>query len=156
MDYKKQGEDFLLETDVKMEVEHIGNDFYFDGDKDKRDIYRVTFKRKDRSFSIRFGQSMVKSKPTEEELYRASDYGSTFYSKKYLAVKNRKEVPTAYDVLSCLEKHHPGSFGNFCCEYGYEEDSRKAFKIYQEVLEQWEKVSSLWTEAELEKMQEIQ
>lgn len=42
--------------------------------------------------------------------------------------------PTAADVLSCLisdaSSGDSGSFGDFCCDFGYDTDSRKAFDLY--------------------------
>lgn len=39
----------------------------------------------------------------------------------------------AYDVLSCLEWSDPGSFEDFCGEFGYEPDSIKANKTWRAV-----------------------
>lgn len=61
MDYNKQATDFLQSTNTEMKVEFVENGIHFDGDKDTRDIYKVTFKRGNRSFSLRFGQSLVNS-----------------------------------------------------------------------------------------------
>jgi len=64
--------------------------------------------------------------------------------------------PSAYDLLSCLTKYDPGTFENFCSDYGYDPDSRKAEKTYRSVLEEWNNVSNLFTEYEIEQLQEIQ
>ena len=43
------------------------------------------------------------------------------------------EQPTAYDVLACISSdlNCPESFKEFCGEYGYEEDSRKAYATFK-------------------------
>lgn len=64
--------------------------------------------------------------------------------------------PTAYDILCCLTKGDPGTFEDFCNDYGYDEDSRSAERIYNAVVEEWKKVQTLWTEEEIEKLWEIQ
>lgn len=64
--------------------------------------------------------------------------------------------PTAYDLLSCLTKYDPGTFENFCADYGYDTDSRKAEKTYKEVMKEWENVSRIFSTDELEQLQEIQ
>lgn len=46
------------------------------------------------------------------------------------AYKTREE-PTAYDVLACLEWYTPEDFKEFCAEYGYNEDSRKALATFK-------------------------
>ncbi len=40
---------------------------------------------------------------------------------------------SAYDVLACLEWSDPGTFENFCGEFGYEPDSIKANKTWRAV-----------------------
>ena len=64
-------------------------------------------------------------------------------------------APTAYDVLSCLTKSDPCTFEDFCSTYGYDEDSRKAEKIYNAVLDEWRNVCALFTDEEIEQLQEI-
>ncbi len=36
--------------------------------------------------------------------------------------------PGAYDILACIEKYPVYDFADFCSNYGYEEDSRAAYK----------------------------
>lgn len=68
--------------------------------------------------------------------------------------KQRSE-PTPYDVLACLTKSEPGSFGDFCSEYGYDNDSRRAEKIYFAVQDEWSKIRKFFTEEQITEMQEI-
>lgn len=68
----------------------------------------------------------------------------------------RKDVDVhAYDVLACLTKYNPGSFGNFCSEYGYDDDSIKAKKTWEAVIEEFEKMESFFSREELEQLQEV-
>lgn len=41
--------------------------------------------------------------------------------------------PTAYDVLACIssDQHCPETFGEFCAEFGYNSDSRKALAQFK-------------------------
>lgn len=64
--------------------------------------------------------------------------------------------PTAYDVLACLTKYDPGTFEDFCSEFGYDEDSRNAEKTYNAVKDEWQNVRALFTDSEIEQLQEIQ
>lgn len=43
------------------------------------------------------------------------------------------EDPSAYDVLACVsgDINCPETFADFCGEYGYDEDSRKAFATFE-------------------------
>ena len=57
-DYIKQANDFLKKTDTTMTVQFIKYDFHFDRDKNKKNIYNITFQRVDRKFAFNFGQSI--------------------------------------------------------------------------------------------------
>jgi hypothetical protein len=63
--------------------------------------------------------------------------------------------PTIYDVLTCLTKYEPGTFDNFCADYGYDNDSIKAFKTYKAVCREFNAVNRLFGDI-LEELQEIQ
>lgn len=130
-DYDKTAIDFLMSNKIQMKTKYIKHDLYFADDKEARDIYRITLWRDGKRFSIRYGQS----------LKRSSGFGHL--------------PPTAYDVLTCLTKSDPGSFSDFCGDFGYDEDSRRAEKTYKAVCKEWEKVSGFFTETELEQLAEI-
>lgn len=128
-DYQKQTQDFLDLTGSTLEVKFLKHDKYFPDDKEMRDIYEIILKRANRSFVFTFGQSIFK---TEE-----------------------KESPTAYDILSCFTKYDPGTFENFCADYGYDTDSRKAEKIYNNVVKEYDNLKMLYSDKELELLAEI-
>lgn len=64
-------------------------------------------------------------------------------------------IPSAYSILACLIKNDPGDFENFCGEYGYDSDSRKAYTTYENVNEEWEGIKGLFTDEEIEQLSEI-
>lgn len=68
-----------------------------------------------------------------------------------------KEIkhPSNYDVLACLTKYDPGTFENFCSEFGYDTDSRKAFKTYKAVRREWKNIERLFTPEQIEQLAEI-
>ena len=104
-DHEKQANDFLQKTGATLKADLLGNFPYFDSDKESRDVYQITITRGGRKpWTFRFGQSI-----------RNSD-GVT--------------KPTAYDVLSCVQRYDIGTFDDFCSDFGYDTDSRKAEKTY--------------------------
>jgi len=131
-DYNKQASELLKSINVKFVSKFIKYDYHFADDKERRDIYKCTFKRGKNSFSLMFGQSINES---------TGEGGN---------------APESYDVLLCIQKYDVGSFINFCNEFGYNEDSRKAEKIYKAVCKEFEKVSKFFTNEEIEQLQEIQ
>lgn len=64
--------------------------------------------------------------------------------------------PSAYAVLTCLQKYDPGTFENFCSEFGYDTDSRKAVSTYKAVCKEWQNINKLFLDSEIEQLQEIQ
>lgn len=134
-EYIKQAKDFLEKTGVKFKAVHkeYGHHFLDDKKKDyKRNIFRITLSRGRIRYSFDFGDSVSNSQ------------------------KFPVQYPTEYDVLTCLTKYDVGSFEDFCHEFGYDEDSRTAERIYKAVLKEYDGVCKLWSEEEIEELQEIQ
>jgi len=130
--YTKEANNLLKKLGVKFTAKFITNDYHFADDKQTRDIFALTLRRGNKGFSVRFGQSINES------------------------TGNGSNVPTAYDMITCLTKYDPESFENFCREFGYDEDSRKAEKTYKAVVKEWDQVNKFFTSDELEMLQEIQ
>lgn len=134
-EFDKQAREFLDAAGITFKAKFIGSrikKYWEDGQT--RDVFRATFRRSGtkQQISFEFGQSLNKSSCTGE-----------FPS-------------SAYDVLSCMEKYEPdASFTQWCIEYGYNTDSRKAEKVYKAVKKEWRKVSSFFTAAEIEELREI-
>lgn len=130
--YEKQAEAFLTKTGTKCTIKYIGCGPYFDDDNGKksRNIYRVTLRRGKRVYSFRFGDSIHNTEQGNE--------------------------PNAYDVLACLTKYDVGTFENFCSEFGYDTDSRKALKTYNAVCREYIGVCRIWNASERELLAEIQ
>lgn len=129
-DYNKQATDFLNATSTAFTATYKEHSAYFDDDKTTRDIYIIVLKNKLHRYRFLFGQSQ-----------NNSDYGNT--------------PPTAYDVLACLTKYEVNSFEDFCGDFGYDIDSRKAYKTYKAVLKEWKNVERLFSAVQLEQLQEI-
>ena len=128
-EYDKQAEQFLKETETEFKVEFLENGLYFLDDTEPRDIYKITLKKGERVYNFKFGQSINDS--------------------------DGKTKPLAYDILSCLQKSEVGSFKDFCGDFGCDEDSIKAEKIYKAVVEEWKNVKILFSDEEIQELQKI-
>lgn len=128
--YEIQAEKFLKETNTTFKAEFLKNGLHFDDDT-PRDIYKITLKRKEKGiyWVFNFGQSINNS--------------------------DGKTKPNSYDILASLTSYNPDSFEEFCSSYGYDEDSRKAERIYNRVVKEWNNIKNIWSEEEIEKLQEI-
>ena len=176
--YQQQANDFLAKTNTKIDIKYLKYDYHFYGDKDRRDIYKVTIKRGNRQFVLNFGQSlarsgiqfryglmrtveanhivrkMVENKSNSLMNYLKNNSNIPFDINK-TALKFY-ELPNNYDILACLTKNEVGTFDDFCDNYGYNKDSITAKKTYKAVVKEWENVCRIWSDNEIELLQEIQ
>ena len=148
---EKRALDFLQKRGIDFKAEFIEHGKHFEGDKEARDIYNLQLKRLNHSISFRFGQSIAHSRPSQ----RGLDAAAKVSRNKRRDLLSRVKEPTAYDLLATITKDSPGLFANFCRDFGYDEDSIIAKKIYKGVCEEWFKVASFFTAEELEELREI-
>lgn len=126
-DYEKQANDFAKKHGIKLEVLDRDYKKHFSDDKECRWVFELRLTRKRKQYTFEFGQSIA-----------AGD-----------------NEPTIYDVLTCLTQSDPYTFEDFCGNYGYDTDSRKAEKIYHAVVKEWKSVERLFGDI-LEELQEIE
>lgn len=154
--YTKQAQDFLTKTGVILDIEYIGHGLYFDSDKETRDIYRFTLKRGDRKYTAKFGQSIVHSgTATANHVYTENFIRMSRMFAKPNDYKQKRQAPTAYDILACLTKYDPDTLENFCSEFGYDLDSKTAEKVYIAAIREYKGICLIWNEKEREELAEI-
>lgn len=108
-DYEKNALEFLNKNDLKLTIKFKSYGKYFNDDKDYRNIYKFKLynKKTKKSYSGTFGDSIYNTKSGIE--------------------------PTPYSILACLNEDYSTDFIDFCNNYGYNEELRKAEKIYKAV-----------------------
>ena len=101
-EYEKMANDFLRKVGAKMTVSFLRNDYYFDKDRERRNVYRVRIERNGKSMSFTFGDSV------------------------YNTQKNIR--PSRYSILACMEKFNPWrGMRDFVQEYGYEIEDYESY-----------------------------
>ncbi len=125
--YAQQANDFLTATNTKFACFYYDHALYFPTDKESRDIYTIRLRNASHSYTFKFGQAIVKT-------------GS---------------APSPYDVLACITKNDPGTFGDFCSDFGYDKNDKIAMSTYKAVVKEWNNVNELFTAEQLEQLQEI-
>lgn len=96
------------------------------GEKQSRYVFKCRISRNGKQYTFEFGQSL----------------------------NNGSKEPTMYDVLSCLEKSDVGTFEDFCDEFGYDTDSRRAERTYKAVCKEYAAVERLFGDV-MDELQEI-
>jgi len=165
--YQQQANDFLIKTETEFICEFLKNDFHFSEEKEKRDIYQITLKRKNRKYTFNFGQSILKSQYYKDKNFENRRYSMTGANIsggfKITNLKNYMEYltlikgvpPNPYDVLTCLQKNDVGTFEEFCNDFGYDIDSKKAENTYNALYEEYKSLCALFSDSELQELQEI-
>ena len=168
-EYIEQADKFLTDTNTTVKIEYLKHGKHFDDDQ-TRDIYKITISRSGRKFSFEFGNSIVDSGIIHawgiEGTFRHNGQIAAFAQHVIDAKLRRLDLarfkaltprvsPSSYSVLACLTKYDCGTFEDFCSEFGYDIDSRKAKKTYKAVCKEWKNVQSIWSDDEIEQLQEI-
>jgi len=120
------------------------------------DTYKITLIRNGKSEDFKFHQSIMDSDWKNYDSRKiASLINSDFASDVRKTRETHKaKTPTKYDVLCCLQKYPVETFEDFCGDFGYDEDSRKAYKTYLAVHSEYAKMARLFSEKELEQLSE--
>lgn len=174
-EYNKQANEFLTKTGTEYKAEFLKFDKHFEDDKEERLIFKITLTRGTRKYSFNFGASLNDTEKAFKMLHGKTLYGDDWrgnlqYPAKRLRDeevlraliplitkhKDKIKLPSAYSVLACLTKYNPYDFNDFCMQYGYDNDSKKAEKTYNAVKEEWQNVQALWSDKEIEQLQDIQ
>lgn len=154
-EYIEQAEKFLKDSDTTFNIVWIGCFPYLDDEEENRDVYSVTLSNDRHVYNFRFGDSI---RNTQERLgtWKPQRKMTVYeYERAKAKLKKAHKKPTPYDVLACLTHYDPDTFRNFCADFGYDEDSRKAEKIYLAVQDEWENVRKLFNDEQLEQLAEI-
>ena len=128
--YEQQAIDFLKDTSTTMKIERV--DKRTDGVYISNGLhhdYKVTLKRNNKAWSFFFSDSVWN--------------------------RQKNTLPSAYDILACLQKYEvEADFHEFCNEFGYEEyitnehgcivANTQAKKIHKAILKEYEKVMLLF------------
>lgn len=133
-EYIKQAKDFLESCNAKMTITHWGKEINADWNEGYiRNTYRVTITTPKGTMRVKFWDSANNTQKGIE--------------------------PTEYDIISCLQKYEVGSFEDFISEFGYEteepEDMRRAKRIYNAVVREYQSVCRCFTEEQIDEMSKI-
>lgn len=157
--YEKQATNFLKETKTILTIKMVGRDVptMWKGETQPHNHYKFKLKNSKGVLEDDFWDSLYNTEMTTLSYWE--------YQKKHLIAlpyeewldkaANAKKI-SAYDILSCLEKNDPGTFDEFCGEFGYDNDSISAFNIYRACQNQYRSLQKMFSEDELEELRNIQ
>ena len=167
--YTEHAKDFLAKHQITMTAQYLGHWPHLGEWSTSQ--WQVTFTRQgSKPFTLTFSQSLQSSWD-----YMDTGNGTGWRKRQGLPPKLRQEYwpttseahktgpytltpakrpPSAYDVLVCLTKYDPGTFKDFCADFGYSDDSIKALETYRAVQEEWQEVRRMFGDC-LEELADI-
>ncbi len=166
-EYIKQATEFLQKANAEMKINFVGLAINKEWkENEKRCLYEITLASPRGSMVFDFWDSIRNAEIKEMtlEAYAEKRYRVPFsdltqaekmQANRELAAKKKAAVPSVYDVLACLTKCDPGTFEDFCSEYGYDEDSRTAERVYFAVQKEYAQLARLFTSEQMEELADI-
>ena len=166
-DYTKQALEFLEKAKATCNIEFGGCTINPDWkEKEYRNFYNVVLSSSRGSMNFVFWDSINNTEVLKMTLAEYAkkrfkcQYEYLTHTDKAKASKELKEkkaaaVPSAYDILACMTKYDPGTFDEFCSEFGYDEYSKTADKIYIAVIKEYKQLERIFTTEQMEELQGI-
>ena len=166
-EYEKQAQDFMQKANATMTINFVGLAINKEWkEKEPRNLYNITLTSPKGSMTFDFWDSLHNTEITRMHIddYTIKTFGfrseclrpsERAKARNELNEMRRHATPTVYDVLACMTKYDPGTFENFCSDFGYDEDSRTAERIYFAVQKEYSQLSRLFTPDQMEELQEI-
>lgn len=122
-EYNTACEIIMQEFDFSIEFKgSIYKSMPWDREGEQRHVFNVILKRDSQEYKFKFGQSIAAG----------------------------NEEPTNYDIIACLTKNDPESFEDFCDAYGYDREEEFSIDTFERVENEWEGVSAMFNNEELE------
>ena len=166
-EYTKQAQDFAAKHSLSMTATYKG---HFPRLSEAATAqFSITLTRGTSAYTFDFSDSIINdswqhrstetfSKPVQGLPSKLSQKswpttGQPFKAWQYLCEPVHK-TPSLYNILACLTKSDPGTFADFCDDYGYDTDSIKARDTYFAIQEEWSNVSRLFSDC-TDELQEI-
>lgn len=173
--YQEQAERFCERTNTRIMLRYVGMKPHFTDSDEPRDTWEFSIKRGAREHTGVFGDS---TKNTEDRIARMLRNDASYAhnvrlgrktppmeysirSKRWEALSREwgaegfGDRPTAYNILACMTTNAPqDDIDDFAAEYGYTKPS-EAIKVFAAVQKEWKAMQALYTDEELEALQEI-
>ena len=132
-EYTEKAEEFLKSHGLEFRAVLIGNDcpMFCEDALANRDMDKVnTFPRKTHIHGKHYrctvsGKSRGHFTLDFWNSYADEAHNATPIWKRKASARANK-IPDAYSLFACMQKYDPGTFEDFCGDFGYDTDSRRA------------------------------
>jgi hypothetical protein len=145
-----------LMKSVKVSFRWDGIRKYFDDDKEERQCIAVRIERNGKEIQFNFGMSIHDTEALQGVIYKGTRrviYDNIFQRDSATKKETKRiKIDLLYSILACVSPEYfvPSAFSEFCSEFGYDEDSRKAEKLFMACGEQSAKLRRIFSEEEIQ------
>lgn len=138
--YDKMAKDFLKDCNASIKMLYVGREVNsLWNESVERDSYIVNISTPKGNMQVKFWDSL--------------------YNTQRNKINKIRKIPTEYDVLSCLTTYDVGDFEDFLNDFEYEikakGDLKRFYKTYLLVKQENEDIHRIFTESQIEQLQEI-
>lgn len=164
-EYDKQAEDFLKETNSTLTTEYLGHFAREDWDDQVRAQFRFTLRRGNLKLTGQFTKSVMDSFKLSRKINDSIEMPQHIHVTKdgkkgwirkvgNVTLVLDKTPPSPYSILACLNSYDVGIYADFCEEFGYD-GGEKSLKIWLDLSEQVRQLQRMYSQEELDKLNEI-
>lgn len=166
-EYQKQAIEFLKEANATLDIRFVGLSINKNWkEKERRNLYEITLTTPKGSMIFDFWDSIYDTKISTMDVkeyakkrFRCEyEYLTSYHQsicRKEISRKKKEATPNEYDILACLTKYDPGTFEDFCAEYGYCADSIRALTMYRDAQKEYSQLVRIFTPEQMEMLAEI-
>lgn len=142
----------LKEFGVTIQIDSVKFDsMEWDTEGQKRYIFTCTLKRGDKEYCFDYGSSVADScqKVTLRDTVNKVDVLRNTWEYSKNIPNTTIKTPSNYEIFSSLITYDPETLGEFCDTHGYHDNIRNAEKIYNRVKAEYDSLSKMFTQEEL-------
>ena len=139
----------LILASIDVLIRYVGISEYWPDDKEPRQKIVIKITRNNQTIEFDYDMSLYDTWILSDDI--RSYWPSPSDLKKRIIAKRKVKIHMLYSILSCvsLDYYIPNIFEEFCAEFGYDTDSRKAFDTWQSCLVQSAKLHKIFTDDEI-------
>jgi hypothetical protein len=158
-EYDIQASDFLKATQTKITKRYVGHTKRL-GDTRTAEFEVTIEPTGRRPWTFQFNDSIVNSYEVVDSRTHCGGFRrwrpfNSVPTRFHMEKRESHTTPSDYSILACLSVCYADCLQDFCDEYGYDTDSVKARDMWLAVQDETAALRRMFTEEELEQLQEI-
>lgn len=139
--YLTEAINFLYDTETTIDIKLVYQSTPPWNEEEPVNVYRVTLRNKHYTYEFNFYSSIYDTYGPDPKR------GESMFDRDR-RLREHKKIQARklriYDILACLQIDYIEDFEDFCVQYGYNVDSRKALATWEAVRAETKAIKRLW------------